>query len=211
MRLLRDNIQNCSYLLAFATIGLLLAGCSTKSPPVDPMGQSAGGTNYLRFDPLRIGDSIRVDFSGTPTLVPSMQTDIKGDGTIRLDLIGDVQAEGRTPGELEKVIQTNYVPAYYTHLNVTVTPTVRYFYVEGEVNGGGGGGGRIMYSGPITVTRAIAAAGDFNPFGNRKRVKLFRVNATSAIIVNCVKALDDPRLDLPVYPGDKIVVPKKLW
>jgi protein involved in polysaccharide export with SLBB domain len=68
-----------------------------------------------------------------------------------------------------------------------------------------------VYSGPITVTRAIAAAGDFNPFGDRKRVKLFRVNATTAITVNCIKALENPTLDLPVYPGDKIVVKRKLW
>jgi protein involved in polysaccharide export with SLBB domain len=103
-----------------------------------------------------------------------------------------------------------YVPEYYTHLNVTVTPTARYFYVEGEVNAGGGGG-RIMYSGPITVTRAITSAGDFNAFANRKKVKLFRVNATSAITVNCIKALENPKLDLPVYPGDKIVVKRRLW
>jgi protein involved in polysaccharide export with SLBB domain len=164
----------------------------------------------MRADPLRVGDNIRVDFSGTPTPIPFIQTDIKGDGTIRLDFIGDVKADGLTPGELERCIETNYVPAYYTHLNVTVTPVVRYFYVEGEVNGGTGGG-RIAYEGPITVTRAIAAAGDFNPFADRKKVKLYRVNAKTAITVNCIKALDDPSLDLPVYPGDKVVVRRRLW
>jgi polysaccharide export outer membrane protein len=165
---------------------------------------------HSRTDPLRVGDGIRVDFSGTPTPIPSVQTEIKGDGTIKLDYIGDVIADGKTPGELERCIETNYVPSYYTHLSVTVTPVVRYFYVEGEVNGGTGGG-RIVYAGPITVTRAIAAAGDFNPFADRKRVRLYRVNATSAINVNCIKALDDPSLDLPVYPGDKIVVRRRLW
>ena len=208
MRLLRNNIRNCSYLLAIAIIGPLLAGCGTGGPSAS--GQSTGETNRLRFDPLRVGDGIRVDFSGTPNSIPSVQTDIKEDGTIRLDYIGDVQADGRTPGELEKAIQMKYVPQYYTHLNVTVTPTVRYFYVEGEINGGGSGG-RIMYSGPITVTRAIAAAGGFDPFGDRKRVQLFRVNATTAIKVNCKAALKDPKLDLPVYPGDKIVVPRRFW
>ena len=174
------------------------------------MAQSGDNGDHLRFDPLRVGDGIRVDFSGTPNPIPSIQTEIKGDGTVRLDYIGDVHADGKTPGELERTIETNYVPAYYTHLNVTVTPVVRYFYVEGEVNGVGGGG-RIVYAGPITVTRAIAAAGDFNPFADRKRVKLYRVNAKTAITINCNKALDDPSLDLPVYPGDKIVIRRRLW
>jgi protein involved in polysaccharide export with SLBB domain len=195
-----------------AIIGCLLAGCSSPGPKADSHGaaaQSTNDANYLRFDPLRVGDSIRIDFSGSPTPIQSMQTDIKGDGTIRLDYIGDVMADGRTPGELERIIQTNYVPAYYTHLNVTVTPVIRYFYVSGEVNPGSSGG-RIPYTGQITVTRAIASAGDFNPFADRKHVRLYRVDGTMKI-VNCVKALDNPKLDLPVYPGDKIVIKRRLW
>jgi protein involved in polysaccharide export with SLBB domain len=200
--------------LVFGLAGvLMLSGCwMTGSAPVSkpPVADNASpDANRLRFDPLRIGDGIRIDFSGTPTPIPSIQTEIKGDGTIRLDFIGDVVADGKTPGELERVIQTNYVPVYYTHLNVTVTPTVRFFYVEGEINPGSSG--RIPYSGPITVTRAIAAAGDFDPFADKKRVRLYRVNATKAIIVNCIEALDNPSLDLPVYPGDKIVVRRRNW
>jgi protein involved in polysaccharide export with SLBB domain len=211
MRLLRNNIRSYSHLLIIALIGPLLAGCSIFGPSGDSrVADSAGGTNSLRVDPLRVGDSIKVDFSGTPSSITSVgPTDIKGDGTVRFEYIGDVQAAGLTPGELEKAIQAKYVPEYYTHLNVTVTPTARYFYVEGEVNGGGGG--RIMYSGPITVTGAIAAAGGFTPFGDRKRVKLIRVNASKAITVNCNKAIEDSKLDLPVYPGDKIVVNRRLW
>lgn len=200
--------------LALVTIAAALwaTGCMTgKEKPAQPQAPEQQSSNDpMRFDPLRVGDGIRIDFSGTPSPLPSVQTDIKGDGTIRLDFIGNVQAAGKTPGELERTIQTNYVPYYYTHLNVTVTPTIRYFYVQGEVNGGGGGG-RIPYSGPITVTRAIASAGDFNPFADRKHVKLYRVNATAPITVNCVAAEDNPRLDLPVYPGDRIYVKKRLW
>ena len=172
------------------------------------MVQSADETNRLRFDPLRVGDGLRVDFSGTPTPIPSVQTEIKGDGTIRLDFIGDVKAEGKTPGELEKTIQANYVPAYYTHLSVSVTPVARFFYVEGEINPGLGG--KQLYTGQITVTRAIAAAGDFSPFADKRRVRLYRVDGTIKTI-NCIKALDNPKLDLFVYPGDKIVVKRRLW
>ena len=195
-------------------IGIWLTGCMSHGPKEDPqpaMVQPNSDTNLLRFGPLRIGDSIRVDFSGTPVQLPSIETEIKGDGNIRLDFVGDIEADGKTPGELEKAIQTKYVPDYYTHMNVTVTPTIRFFYVDGEVNGAGSGG-RIPYTGQITVTRAIAAAGGFNPFANRRNVKLFRVNgAPKAITVNCIKVLDHPELDLPVYPGDKIVVKRRLW
>jgi polysaccharide export outer membrane protein len=157
-----------------------------------------------------VGDKIKVDFSGGPTLIQPVETDIKGDGTIHLDFVGDIQIAGKTPGEVEREIQKKYVPDYYTHLNVTVTPSVRYFYVDGQVNAESGGGGRVMYVGPITVTRAIAAAGGFNSFAARNKVRLYRVDG-KIIIVNCNKALDHPELDPPVYPGDKIFVPTRLF
>jgi polysaccharide biosynthesis/export protein VpsN len=211
MTLLRISIRKFSWLLAPLIIGSLLAGCSSEDPrsvSSAPPSQATEDSSHLRFDPLRIGDSIRVDFSGTPTPIPSIQTEIKGDGTIRLDFIGDVKADGKTPGELEKAIQAGYVPAYYTHLNVSVTPVARFFYVEGEINPGAGG--KQLYTGQITVTRAIASAGDFSPFADRKHVRLYRFDG-SMKTVNCIKALDDPKLDLLVYPGDKIVIKRRLW
>ena len=30
-------------------------------------------------------------------------------------------------------------------------------------------------------------------------------------IINCKKAMTHPELDLEVYPGDKIIVPRRLW
>jgi polysaccharide export outer membrane protein len=210
-----DRIRSILCILALVLIGPLLAGCWSAGPKKDrpmPTAQSASGTNEIhdmRYDPFRIGDSIKVDFSGAPNAVSSIQTEVKGDGTVRLDFIGDVRADGKTAGELEKIIEAAYVPAYYTHLNVTVTPVVRFFYVDGEVSGGGGGG-RIQYTGQITVTRAIATAGGFNPYANRRNVRIYRADGTYRV-VNCVKALEDPRLDLPVYPGDKIVVRRRFW
>ncbi len=104
MKYLRNNIRNCSSLFALALIGPLLAGCWSQGPEKDShvaTAQSTNDSNRLRFDPLRVGDTIRVDFSGTPTPIPFIQTEIKGDGTVRLDFIGDVHADGKTPGELE--------------------------------------------------------------------------------------------------------------
>jgi protein involved in polysaccharide export with SLBB domain len=107
---------------------------------------------------------------------------------------------------LEEDITHAYVPRYYNRLNVTVTPTARFFYVMGQVNNNTGG--RIVYTGPITVLSAIAAAGDFTPYANKKDVQITRVNG-QIDHVNCVKAIAHPELDLPVYPGDKIQVGRR--
>jgi len=208
---LRDAVCHFPSLLSISALVILLSGCA-MSDTADNQAPPAGGSatpaapdndpNHMRTDPFRVGDRVSISFSGSPNPIPPVETEIKGDGTVHLDFIGDVRAEGMTPGEMERDIQSKYVPNYYTHLSVTVVPMVRYFYVDGEINGGGGGGtsgGRIVYSGPITVTQAIAAAGGFNPFARRTKVKLFRVGAKKAITINCIKALDNPELDLPVY------------
>lgn len=160
-----------------------------------------------------IDDLVIVTFSGlgsgagTDPNPPRHEERVKDDGTITLPLIGAVKAKDRTPGELQNEIRLLYVPRYYnSNLNVTVTGDQRYFYVQGRVRTPN----RFAYAGEITVTKAIAAAGDFDDFADRKKVILTRANGKT-YTVNCVKALRDPSLDLKVYPGDKIVVPQRYF
>jgi protein involved in polysaccharide export with SLBB domain len=91
---------------------------------------------------------------------------------------------------------------------VTVTPIVRYFYVYGQV--GTGANAKQFYTGPITVTQAIAAAGDFTPFAKRTKVRLRRKSDGSIHYINCIKAINDPKLDLWVHPGDTIYVDRRM-
>jgi polysaccharide export outer membrane protein len=84
--------------------------------------------------------------------------------------------------------------------------STRWYYVDGEVKSPA----RQIYNSRITVLKAIASAGGFTDFANKKKVKLTRVDGRTQI-VNCPKALDNPRLDPEVYPGDKIQVPRRLW
>jgi polysaccharide export outer membrane protein len=203
--------------------GLCLAGCRNHSPrqqpPESPAGvvsttpaspAAAAATNSVGLEPevLRVGDSLTVTFTDTPTTIPPFQQKIKGDGTITLALNQTFKADGKTVGDLEKEIRAFYVPDYYKYLTVTVAPDVntRWYYVDGEVKQPS----RQIYTSRITVLKAIATAGGFTDFANKKKVRLTRVDGRTQII-NCVKALTNPRLDLEVYPGDKINVPRKLW
>jgi polysaccharide export outer membrane protein len=121
--------------------------------------------------------------------------------------IGRVDAAGKTPGELEEYIKNLYVPKVYTHLTVTVqTSSHRTYFVRGEVQRPN----QVEYLGPVTVTKAIAAAGDFNDYANRKKVVLIRANGKH-FIVNCDKIVGDKIPDPPVFPGDQIVVPRRLY
>lgn len=129
---------------------------------------------------------------------------IADDGTISLPLIGTVQAAGKTPGELQRIIAKLYVPEYYVRLSVTVTALNRVYYVGGEVMKPG----PEEYLGQTTVTKAIQAAGDFTIFANHKKVWLTRSDGTR-IQVNADKALQDSDSDPQVFPGDQIQVSRR--
>lgn len=204
--------------------GFILGGCSSSSeeilfsdspqPPsalagtetgtgTAPADTNAGDLTAARF---HVGDTVTVDFSGTATPIPEIVQTITEEGTITLPYIGAVRAVGMSSGELQKEIHDLYVPKYYVRLTVTVSGQLRFFYVGGEVKLPG----RQQYAGEITVTKAIQAAGDFTDFANQKKVKLIRHNS-EVITVNCVKAIQDPTLDPPVYPGDQIQVPRRIF
>ncbi|MGH7968426.1 MAG: polysaccharide biosynthesis/export family protein, partial [Limisphaerales bacterium] len=82
----------------------------------------------------------------------------------------------------------------------------QFYSVDGEVRLPA----RQIYISRTTVLRAIASAGGFTDFAKKTKVKLIRLDGR-IFIVNCKKALVQPQLDLEVFPGDKITVPRRLF
>jgi len=219
---------NCTWLTRGLTVcGLTLAailfnGCASNddavfsdAPTPPPMaaavaptgspvtGQTGANGEFAKF---HVGDTVTVSLSGLPNTIEPVTAPITDDGTIALADIGKVPAAGKTAGELQNEIHDMYVPAYYTHITVTVTIGDRVYYVRGEVKTPG----RLVYTSETSVTKAIAAAGDFTDFANRRKVKLMRTNGSS-ITVNCNRVLAGDEPDPQVYPGDQIYVPKTIW
>ena len=175
-----------------------------SSTPME--GQSSAPTARGSSDVFHVGDVVTVTFSGTSTQISPHQERIKEDGTITLFLVGSVKAAGKSPGELQRDLQEAY-RNYYRNLVVTVQSFARYYYVGGEVKRPGA----QEYIGETTVTKAIQAAGDFTDFGKKNAILVIRTDGTSTT-VNYNKLLKNPRTDPPIYPGDKIHVPRRiLW
>jgi protein involved in polysaccharide export with SLBB domain len=61
------------------------------------------------------------------------------------------------------------------------------------------------------VLEAIITAGGFTDFANRRKVQLVRAKDGSTVTLDCNKARGNPELDLPVNPGDKIIVPRNVF
>ncbi len=196
----------CALLFA----GLLLAGCQSpqayNSQLAKLTGRMAEKTNAFGSDIFRVGDALTISYSDTPQPILPSQERVKEDGTIRLIHNQTFVAAGKTRSTLEQEIHDRYVPKYYLNLTVGIKQEARYYFVEGQVKIPS----KQEYVGPTTVVKAIASAGGFTEFGKPTAIKLIHENGRIET-VNFKKALKDPRLDLPVYPGDTISVPRKLW
>ena len=137
-----------------------------------PALTGAGGTNAAPDQQLilREGDTVTISFPGAPNLNATQQ--IRRDGKISLQLIGEFQAMGLTPAEMEKELLKLYGP-YLQVKEVTVAMASSSFpiYVIGSVLRPG----KVFSERPITPLDAIMEAGGFDfSKANLKSVRIVR-------------------------------------
>lgn len=167
-------------------------------------------------DVLRVGDTLLISYSDIPN-PPSPSTEqIREDGKVTLHLNYDIVAAGKSRGELEKEIRALYVDVkqVYREIKISVQASVRFVSVGGEVRVPG----NVAHPGELTVVKAINSSGGFTEYANRRKVLVIRAGKTgrgrgsnAPLVVNYDKASKNPDEDLPLYPGDRVQVNKKLF
>lgn len=217
MKLLRKFSRHWFFVSLLLLGGLLFNGCHTGPKPVRPL---QAGTNLPVAAPvnsqsliggapsikLRVGDSISINYSDAPSVIPPYDGRVKDDGTITIPPYSQTfVVAGKSTRELEQEIRARYVPDYFKNLTVAIRTDLLFFSVDGEVKTPN----RFVYSGQTTVLQAIATANGFTDFAQKKKVQIIRADGKK-LIVNCVKILDRPADDVQIYPGDRINVPRRL-
>lgn len=185
----------------------LIVGCGTMDPAHQPASNTdpAKPVKVVSPDIISTGDHLTILFADIPNPF-SYEVNVLEDGNITLPHDKKAPAAGKTAGKLQQEIQAIYVPHLYRRMTVTVRTNSRFYTVSGQVRSSG----LLPYAGDMTVLRAIAAAGDFTDFADKRDVKLTRLTGEK-FTIDCVKAQKDPKLDIPVYPGDRIDVPRRLF
>jgi protein involved in polysaccharide export with SLBB domain len=180
-------------------------GAPAASNAVAPAPGQPATPNNNSPEIIKVGDLLTVSILDIPIPQQATLVKVREDGTITLLLNLPFVAAGKTSGELEREIRAAYVPRYFVNMTVTVMMQNGFYFVDGEVKTPN----RFPYQGKTTVTKAIASAGDFTDFANKRKVKLIRTDGR-VLVIDCIKALSDPSLDLEVYPNDKIHVPRRI-
>jgi len=152
-------------------------------------------------------DVLKIDVWKEPEL--SVTVPVRTDGKISLPLIRDVQVVGLTPLQLQEEL-TGKLSQYVENPTVSVivqTINSLKIFVIGNVNRPG----VFDAKREINIVQAIAMAGGFTEWANKRKITIFRkYGGTEQVIkVNYNKIVSGahPELNIPLQPGDTINVP----
>ena len=157
-----------------------------------------------------IGDDDQLEINVWKEPELSKTVPVRSDGKISLPLVGEVQAAGKTPVQLEDEITTrlrNFITEPAVTVMVTKINSLK-FNVMGEVIKPGS----YSLTTTTTVVDAIATAGGFRDFAKKKSIYVLRPNAdgTEARLsfnYNTFVKGKNPKQNVHLQPGDTVVVP----
>jgi polysaccharide export outer membrane protein len=156
------------------------------------------------------GDTIQVFVWRNPELTTTVP--VRPDGKISTPLVEDMVAVGKTPSQLAddiEIVLSEYVRS--PQVNVIVTqPNSAFSQVK--VIGQVVRPQSIAYRDGLTVLDAILAVGGLGPFAAGNRAKIVRTEDGKQreikIKLSSLVNNGDMRHDLPLRPGDVIIVPE---
>lgn len=162
---------------------------------------------------IQAGSSLQILIQGVPTSDKSRidgMYPVSEVGTINMPYIGVVRVVGTREDILSKQIEGLYKNAgYYTSPTIQVSSTTaNASLIKQEITVGGqvARPGPIPYTKDISLYQAIQAAGGATPFGNVKKVKVYRNG------VQQVYDLTNPAMmEIRMMPKDTIEIPQKLF
>jgi len=189
--------------LALVALGLLLfesLGCSNPEPMPPPSAPPVMG--YVVGAP----DLLSVSILPEPEI--DRQVRVRPDGMISIDLIGDIQAAGRTPFEIAQTIQEKigrFKRDAAVNVSVVDSPS-QFLTIYGEV----ARPGTFPLATETRVTEAIGQVGGALPFASLNNIRVIRTNGSKTEVIP-VRLADiqkgDLSTNLVVEEGDLIVVP----
>lgn len=174
----------------------------------DPPAAPAAGTPHDNSFIIGNDDVLAINVWKEPEVSRSLP--VRSDGRISLPLVGELQAAGRTPLQLEQEI-TRGLHAYITDPEVTVIVQEihsQQFNILGEVLKPG----VYPLTRTTTVLDAIAIGGGFRDFAKQKDIYILRQNPNggeSRIPFNYKDIIKgkNPAQNVVLKPRDTVVVP----
>lgn len=166
-------------------------------------GSNAGETEYL------LGPEDELEISVWKEEDLQREALIRPDGKISFPLVGDVQAEGKTPEQLRHEIATwlrKYIPDPVVTVLVKKIASYK-IYVLGQINKPG----QYTVGIYLDVMQALALAGGLNAFAAEDDIRILRRQGEKEIVIpfdySKVKKGRNLAQNIILQSGDVVVVP----
>lgn len=161
------------------------------------LGPAGGRDPDYRLGP---NDRMRITIFGQPTLTGEYTLD--GNGVLAFPLIGNVEASGQTPSQLQKKIASRLDPEYLRNPSVSAEViTRRPFYVVGEVKKPG----NFPYVTDMTVLQAVAMAGGYTYRARQHKPLIKRMDDGGRLVAI------EARPESKIQPGDTVEIKERLF
>lgn len=158
------------------------------------LGTASGAFANTQYQ-LNSGDVIRVNVFGEPDL-SFAEIRLTDAGTFSYPFVGEVNASGKTPSQIERLLTEALKDGYLVDPRVSVSViNYREFYISGEVKAPGG----YPFQPGLTLDRAIALAGGLTERASTRRITIIRGSDES-------RSAERASLSTLVKPGDTITI-----
>ena len=152
-------------------------------------------------------DIIRIIVLKEPEL--SLSVTVRSDGKISLPFIKEIKVVGLTQIELQEELTkrlSKYIERPVVSVIIEEINSLKIFIV-GNVNEPG----VFDIKREVTVLQAISMAGGFTRYAKKRKIKIFRKHGGIEKVIklnyNHIISGKNPELNIPLQPGDTIVVP----
>jgi polysaccharide export outer membrane protein len=200
------RLQIISIIIA---MGICVTACeTTEYPPAPKRVSSLVHDTEYRLGPL---EQIKIFVWRSPEL--STTVTIRPDGKISVPLIEDLQAAGKTPTELAREIEGK-LSSFVKKPLVTVIVGGFTGDLEQQVRviGQSKKPQSIAYRSGMTVLDVMISVGGLREFADGNRATLTRGKGTArktySLKLDDLIGQGDIRADVPVQPGDVIIIPE---
>ena len=192
----------------------MLSSCgssgSTVLPSEDGAESSSRNDNYI----IGPGDSLEVFVWGHADLSTTVQ--VRPDGEISTPLVEDMQAAGRTPTELARVVEETL--AEYVR-SPTVTIIVQQFVGEYDrqirVVGQAAQPQALSYSDGMSLLDVMIEVGGLSEFASGNKAKIVRrqngEEQTIKVRISDLLNKGDMNQNVKMMPGDVLIIPESMF
>jgi polysaccharide export outer membrane protein len=182
----------------------VVSAASDPTDPVQTAAKKAGDDSFV----IGADDVLAINVWKEPDI--SRSVPVRSDGKITLPLVGELQAGGQTPRQLEKEIATK-LQGYITEPEVTVMVQEvksQRFNILGQVSKPGS----YLIANSARVLDAIALAGGFRDFAKKKSIYVLRSapdGGQTRLTFNYADVIKgkNPEQNVELKPHDTVVVP----